>query len=410
MRNPDTLQLTDALYALIAEYFPDNTVGRILPADARLVLASMADAIQAANARLDGLTTNQVKGALFRVPYVELVGGVLTVPMSLIPARFRILGMDVRAVNGTDAASAAAGVKADPIDFRLLAFSGGTIDALVDEQASTVATVRARFVRTSGTTEQKQASFTELPLEDAPLTAGDVYKYTDATAGTVRLYEIDHSLNLSQNPLPTGLDTDRYYKSYAPPPAAPGATGVSQAYVDDANAAQQEEIAGLADRVQTVEAGAEALTTDAIKEGETNLYFTAARAVGAVLTGYVKATASRAIAATDSVRTALGLLERRLDEAAVAPLRVALINGTTVKLDVDGVYPTIDSGTFLVDVNGRVKGKTAIVKIGINGSAPDLSDAALVKASSSGAHKAGKVNTYGFVVDGDGLISYIIKN
>ncbi|UOQ96627.1 GDSL-type esterase/lipase family protein [Hymenobacter sp. 5317J-9] len=224
MLNPDTSQQTDALYALIGQYFEDNTTGSITPADARLVLGSVADAINAANARLDALTTNQVKGSVFRVPYLVMVNGALTVPTNLIPARFRIVGMDVRVVNGTDQTSAAAGVRADPVDFRLLANSTGTINALVDELPATTATVKAAFVRTSGTEEDRVLSYPVLPLEDARLSAGEVYQYTfvDLVPPVTRLVEVRNDMSFAQNPLPTGLDSDPYYKPFAPLSAAVG--------------------------------------------------------------------------------------------------------------------------------------------------------------------------------------------
>jgi hypothetical protein len=59
-------------------------------------------------------------------------------------------------------------------------------------------------------------------------------------------------------------------------------------------------------------------TTNQLPEGTSNKYFTDARAVAAVLVGYVKAGAARAIAATDSIRTALGLLEKKADDNATA--------------------------------------------------------------------------------------------
>jgi hypothetical protein len=57
-------------------------------------------------------------------------------------------------------------------------------------------------------------------------------------------------------------------------------------------------------------------TTDAITEGVNNLFFTGARAIGSLLTGYAKAVASRAIAATDSVLVAISLLEKKADDNA----------------------------------------------------------------------------------------------
>lgn len=54
-------------------------------------------------------------------------------------------------------------------------------------------------------------------------------------------------------------------------------------------------------------------TTDAVPEGATNKYFTNARAIASVLTGYAKAAVSAAIAAGDSILVAFGKVEKRLE-------------------------------------------------------------------------------------------------
>ncbi|UOQ99888.1 hypothetical protein MUN81_10395 [Hymenobacter sp. 5317J-9] len=175
-------------------------------------------------ARLDTLNTNQVRGSVFRVPYLVLLDGQLTVPTALIPPRFRISGMEAQATNGTDQTSAQFGVVADPVRFKLIAHPLGAIDALVDEKATTTATVRGHWVRTSGTDAEKIASYPALPLEDTPLKKGSVYQYTfvDLVPPVARLIEVRENMNLSQNPLPTGLDTDPYYKPFAPLKASSG--------------------------------------------------------------------------------------------------------------------------------------------------------------------------------------------
>ncbi|WP_017732714.1 hypothetical protein [Nafulsella turpanensis] len=53
--------------------------------------------------------------------------------------------------------------------------------------------------------------------------------------------------------------------------------------------------------------------TDGLAEGTTNQYFTEERSVLSKLSGYVKQATTRAIAATDSVRMALGILENKID-------------------------------------------------------------------------------------------------
>ncbi|WP_460503829.1 hypothetical protein, partial [Hymenobacter agri] len=65
------------------------------------------------------------------------------------------------------------------------------------------------------------------------------------------------------------------------------------------------------------------LTTDDISEGSA-LFFTEARAVLAKLAGYAKSSTSRAITAADSIKTALGILEKKADDNAAAPGRFTI--------------------------------------------------------------------------------------
>ena len=207
----------EALYDLVAAQFNDNTTGEITPARARAVLGKLLEYVA-------NLNTNQVKGALFRVPFIVFENGLATVPTLLIPVRSRILGMEAQATNGTDATTAGAGVQADPITFKLLAYSLGTIDALVDEQAATTTTIKARWVRTSGTDEEKVATFPVLPLEDVNVYRGEVYQhtFTDQVPAVTRLLEIRNDITIFSHPVPTGLDNDPYYKPFAPLSASSG--------------------------------------------------------------------------------------------------------------------------------------------------------------------------------------------
>jgi hypothetical protein len=107
------------------------------------------------------------------------------------------------------------------------------VDALLDPEPTTTLTVKAAYVRTSGSEEEKTLSYPVLPLEDAALDAGDVYQYTfdDLVPPVTRLFEVRHDLNQTQNPVPTGLDSDPYYKPFAPLSAGTG--GIDQAQVDE---------------------------------------------------------------------------------------------------------------------------------------------------------------------------------
>jgi hypothetical protein len=71
-------------------------------------------------------------------------------------------------------------------------------------------------------------------------------------------------------------------------------------------------------------------TTDAVAEGVNNLYFTPVRSIGALLTGYAKAAASRVIAAGDSVLTAIGILEKKADDNAAAITALAQSRKATI--------------------------------------------------------------------------------
>ncbi|WP_201979314.1 hypothetical protein [Hymenobacter rubidus] len=168
--------------------------------------------------KLADLTTNLVRGAVFRTPNVVLVGGQPTVDTSLIPPRYRILGMEAMAENGVDAATAATGVRADPVYFKLLPLATGPVQALVDAKATTGTRVWAQWVRTSGTDEQRMSSYPVLPLDDTPLYKGEVYQhtFTDLTPAVTRLFEVKQNISQFATPLPTGLDSDPNYKPFAP--------------------------------------------------------------------------------------------------------------------------------------------------------------------------------------------------
>jgi hypothetical protein len=97
-------------------------------------------------------------------------------------------------------------------------------------------------------------------------------------------------------------------------------------------------------------------STDALPEGVNNKYFTAARVIGTLLTGYAKAAATRAIAATDSVLVAFSLLEKKADDnaasisgiGAVIPSNASLSNKVATASEISaitGLIPSNASGT-----------------------------------------------------------------
>ncbi|MBF9239475.1 hypothetical protein I2I05_18930 [Hymenobacter sp. BT683] len=275
------------VFAVIAQYIVDNVLAKITPAHMRLVLAQVvADARQQLSDRFEALTTNQVKGALFRVPTILLVNGQPTIDTALIPVRSRILGMDARATNGTDAATAGAGVKVDPMDFRLIYSSTGPIDALVDELPTTTATVKARWVRTSGTEEERILSYPVLQLEDQDYVKGEVVQHTFAALvpPVTRLLEWREASVGFQHPVPTGLDDDPIYKPFAPltaPIYDDTALKARVSAVEGALPAKADLVGGKVPAAQ-LPAGQNLANTDALAEGAANKYFTDARAQAAL--------------------------------------------------------------------------------------------------------------------------------
>ncbi|MBJ6109453.1 hypothetical protein JAO73_10540 [Hymenobacter sp. BT523] len=196
----------------VNQRFADNKFGQTTELDFREVFAGAAQVF----ANWPHLSVKRVKGATYPVPYTDNLG--------LVPENYRILGMQAVAVNGVDSATGQAGVTAPPVYFTLLKNGQGPVAALVDTEPTTTTTVKAAWVQTSGTDDEKTLSYPVLPLEDAALDAGDVYQYTfvDLVPPVTRLVEVRNDLNQFQNPLPTGLDSDPYYKPFAPLTASTG--------------------------------------------------------------------------------------------------------------------------------------------------------------------------------------------
>jgi hypothetical protein len=153
------------------------------------------------------LNVKRVKGATYPVPYTDSLG--------LVPADYRILGMQAQAVNGVDAATGAAGVSAPPVFFVLLKDSAGTVEALLDAEATTVLTVNAKWVRISGDEADILNSFDLLELEDRDYAAGDVRRYV-FPGGQTRLVQWRADSVGYRHPAPTGEDDDPIYAIFAP--------------------------------------------------------------------------------------------------------------------------------------------------------------------------------------------------
>lgn len=169
---------------------------------------TLKDDIKDSFVNLKSLTVKQVRGAVYPVPFTD--------NLNLIPVNYRILGMEAVARNGTDSATGGAGVVQPPITYQLIRDSAGDIDALVDEQPDTLVTVKARWVRTSGTAQEQMDSFPYFEQEDRTpnYQVGDRFSY-EFPGSIMRLAQV----KVAQGYLaatPTGEDDDPNYFYFAP--------------------------------------------------------------------------------------------------------------------------------------------------------------------------------------------------
>jgi hypothetical protein len=206
--------------------FRDNNIQNITEKTFRDFKTDLKDSY----ANLKALNVRQVKGATYPVPYTD--------SLNLIPPAYRILSMSALARNGQTAAAAATSAPAPPVTFTLVANSGGTIDALTDEQPDTTTTVKAVWVRQSGTTAQVIDSFPAFVARNPdgsrhPYEVGDKFKYL-FPSGPARLFEVRKYQNVVSNPLPTGLESDPNYRPFAPlsDSTPTGSGGAASLYTD----------------------------------------------------------------------------------------------------------------------------------------------------------------------------------
>lgn len=89
------------------------------------------------------------------------------------------------------------------------------------------------------------------------------------------------------------------------------------------------------------------LNSDDISEGSTNKWFTAARAIGTALTGFVTTTSS-AVLATDSVLVAIGKLQAQINDLQTfkAGIKVSKIEAFSATSDASGLFSFTTSTSF----------------------------------------------------------------
>ncbi|MCC2546429.1 hypothetical protein LJY25_08230 [Hymenobacter sp. BT175] len=296
----------DVLLDFIVQQFRDNENEEITPAVARQALFAIVYSTLVRKS--DTLSVNQLRGGTHLK--ANLAG------RDAIPFELRVLNMECHVLNPVDAGEAAAGIVRDWASYQLVPDSSSTLTAFTDADVFT--TRKARWVLTSGSESDRIATYPEFVDEDHQYLKDDPIQFT-FPSGAVRLFKARKNLTAFVNPAPTGLDNDPNWVAFAPLSGG-GTAGPT--------------------------------STDGLPEGMNNKYFTTARAIGALLTGYVKGQASRAIAATDSILVAIGLLERKADDNAT---RIGVLDGLTTTTKVSLV-------AALNEVNAKPAGSQLVVE------------------------------------------------
>jgi hypothetical protein len=177
---------------------PNKTNGR----RHRQLLFDIIDTVKGAFSRLTG---NTIRGLDQRVRNLSR--------RDLINASFLVVGMRCYV-----ASNAAAGVVAGPAEYTLIQDSGGPLTAFIDAEPDTTDTVKARWVRSSGTATQLVASYPLFIRESHPYVAGDIVRYV--LNGIPRLFQALLPLPLAgagtTNVEPTGEPTDPNWLPFAP--------------------------------------------------------------------------------------------------------------------------------------------------------------------------------------------------
>ncbi|WP_345117694.1 hypothetical protein [Hymenobacter algoricola] len=206
--------LPGAFLTFYNNLFKDNDEFLIKEADFRKLASDLADNV----VFWSKLSALGIRGGLLPLQHL---GELTTQSPGVL-----VVGQLANVAYDTDAATLAALLAAGPLpatlgsaQYKLIRDTTGNVDAFTDAKPETTTRVKARWVKVSGSEDEKIASYPTLQLEDYPVKKGDVVQYLFPDNKS-RLLEILRDLPLagagSFNPTPTGLDTDLNYKSFAP--------------------------------------------------------------------------------------------------------------------------------------------------------------------------------------------------
>lgn len=188
----------------IALVDPNKTEGR-------RVRSLLRDLVDTFFGIVDNLTSNTIRGLDQRVDDLT--------ERDDIPAKYRVAGIKVSVLNNASAAEAAAGTDNGPAEYVLLRDSAGPVTAYRNARPLDFRTVKARYVRSDGTLDQRLESYPLLLLDADPHEKGDIVKYIFPGSKT-RLFQVLVDVPLAgagtANPEPTGLENDPYYLAFAP--------------------------------------------------------------------------------------------------------------------------------------------------------------------------------------------------
>jgi hypothetical protein len=183
---------------------PDKTSGR----EHRGLLFDFVDTLFGLFERLTG---NDIRGVDKKVRNLTR--------RDAIPARFLVAGDRCAVTNNTDQATEDTNVDAGPAEYFLLRDSTGPLTCFIDGDKTTTQTVRARWVRSDGSFNDRIGSYPALALEDDNHEIGDIVRWTFVSGpyiGKTRLFQVLVPLHGQYNPEPTGDTNDPNYFPFSP--------------------------------------------------------------------------------------------------------------------------------------------------------------------------------------------------